>query len=80
MTVDYLEITGLQELLVSFSGPDITKQQIPVNKLFRCNWDLPGDLSGDCQVDMDDLNIVAQNWLNGYTVKDLSAMAADWLE
>ena len=70
ITVDYLETTGLQDLLVSYSGPDITKKQIPVNKLFRCSADLPGDFSGDCQVDMDDLNILAQNWLNDYTFEE----------
>jgi hypothetical protein len=80
IVVTYFEKDGGQGLIVSYSGPGISKKQIPVNKLFRCNVDLPGDFSGDCHIDMNDLKILAANWLNNYTFIDFSEMAANWME
>ncbi len=74
--VGYFDKIGSHALTVSFAGPDIAKKQIPVNLLFRCN--LPGDYSQDCVVDMNDLRILAANWLNSYNFTDFSQMAADW--
>jgi hypothetical protein len=76
IVVTYFEKTGSQDLTVSFAGPGISKEQIPVNLLFRCNF--PGDYTQDCVVDMDDLIILAANWLSSYTFVDFSQMAADW--
>lgn len=76
IVVTYFEKTGLQSLNVSFAGPGIIKKQIPVNLLFRCN--LTGDYSQDCVVDMEDLKILAADWLDSYTFLDFSQMAADW--
>jgi hypothetical protein len=78
ITVTYFQKDGLRDLLVSYSGPGISKKQIPVNKLFRCN--IAGDFNRDCHVNMEDLNLVAENWLNGYTFNDFSVMAANWME
>jgi hypothetical protein len=80
ITVTYFQSTGLRDLLVSYSSSGTTKRQIPVNKLFRCSASLPGDFSGDCQVDINDLEILAANWLNGFNFADFSTMAADWME
>jgi hypothetical protein len=41
---------------------------------------LAGDFSGDCHIDMNDLMILAANWLNDYTFIDFSEMAANWME
>ena len=76
IVVTYFEKIDLQDLTVSFAGPGISKKQIPVNLLFRCNF--PGDYTQDCVVDMDDLMILAANWLNSYTFVDFAQMAADW--
>jgi len=76
IVVSYFEQTGSQVLTVSFAGAGISKEQIPVNLLFRCN--LPGDYTHDCVVDMNDLMILAANWLNSYTFVDFAQMAADW--
>jgi hypothetical protein len=76
IVVTYFEKDGSQDLTVSFAGPGISKKQIPVNLLFRCN--LAGDYSQDCVVDMKDLRILAANWLNSYTFVDFTQMAADW--
>jgi hypothetical protein len=78
--VTYFQNGGLMNLLVSYSGPNITKRQIPVNKLFRCSANLPGDFSGDCHVDINDLKILTANWLNDFNFVDFSTMAADWME
>jgi hypothetical protein len=78
IVVTYFEYNGGQGLIVSYSGPGISKKQIPVNVLFRC--DLAGDFSGDCHIDMNDLMILAANWLNNYNFIDFSEMAANWME
>ena len=78
IVVTYFEYDGGQGLIVSYSGPGISKKQIPVNVLFRC--DLAGDFSGDCHIDMNDLKILAANWLNDYNFIDFSEMAANWME
>ena len=76
IVVSYFQQTGSQVLTVSFTGAGISKEQIPVNLLFRCNF--PGDYNHDCVVDMNDLMILAANWLNSYTFIDFAQMAADW--
>jgi hypothetical protein len=76
LVVTYFEKTGSEALTVNFAGPGISKKQIPVNLLFRCNK--PGDFSQDCLIDMNDLRILAANWLESYTFFDFSRMAADW--
>jgi hypothetical protein len=76
IVVTYFEGTSSQALTVSFTGPGISKKQIPVNLLFRCNF--PGDYTQDCIVDMDDLRVLAANWLSSYTFVDFSQLAADW--
>jgi hypothetical protein len=78
IVVTYFEKIDSQDLTVSFAGPGISKKQIPVNLLFRC--DLAGDFSGDCHIDMNDLMILAANWLNNYNFIDFSEMAANWME
>ena len=80
ITVTYFEYEGLQDLAVSYSGPGIDKKQIPVNQLFRCPIDLPGDFSGDCTVDMNDLALAAGQWISLYTLDDLAAVSTGWLE
>jgi formylglycine-generating enzyme required for sulfatase activity len=37
------------------------------------------DLSGDCRVDLDDLSLLAGQWLTAYDDADLMAMASQWL-
>jgi hypothetical protein len=74
--VTYVEKTGSEVLTVSFAGPGISKKQIPVNLLFRCN--LSGDYTQDCVVDMNDIKVLAANWLNNFNFIDFSQMAADW--
>ncbi|MCX5632179.1 MAG: PA14 domain-containing protein [Phycisphaerae bacterium] len=76
IVVTYFEKIDSQDLIVSFAGPGISKKQVPVNKLFRCN--MAGDYSEDCHVDINDLMILAANWLSSYTFVDFSQMAADW--
>jgi hypothetical protein len=78
IVVTYFEKDGSEELLVSCQGPGISKKQVPVNKLFRCN--IAGDFSQDCSVDMDDLEILSLNWLNNYTFLDFSVMAENWMK
>jgi hypothetical protein len=78
IVVTYFEKDGSQVLTVSFAGPGISKKQVPVNKLFRCN--MAGDYSGDCHVDMNDLKTLASNWLTYYNFIDFSNMAANWRE
>jgi hypothetical protein len=76
IVVTYFEKTGSEVLTVSFAGPEISKKQIPVNLLFRCN--LSGDYTQDCIVDMNDLKVLAANWLSSFNFIDFSQMAADW--
>ncbi|HBG26782.1 MAG: hypothetical protein A2Y10_05520 [Planctomycetes bacterium GWF2_41_51] len=75
ITVTYFDNDSDQDLIVSYSGGGITEKQIQVNNLFRCPENLPGDFSGDCLVNIDDLKIIADNWLNGYTFIDFAEMA-----
>jgi hypothetical protein len=79
IVVDYFNATGDHFLEVSYSGPGITKQVIPVTKLFRCDAP-PDDLNNDCGVNMLDFAILADNWLNGYDLNDLASMASNWLD
>jgi putative glucoamylase/PA14 domain-containing protein len=76
--VDFIEADGNALLEVSYAGPGITKQKMPVNVLFRCNLD--GDINNDCCVDITDLRIMAADWLNDYTFVDFAEMAGSWLE
>jgi len=50
----------------------------------RRNDDQPfcseGDLNLDCTVDMDDLLILVEDWLNPYTNNDFGDVSKDWLE
>ncbi|HBG26787.1 MAG: hypothetical protein A2Y10_05495 [Planctomycetes bacterium GWF2_41_51] len=78
ITVTFFEKDGSEELLVSFSGPGFSKKQVPVNILFRC--DFAGDYTSDCKVDFDDVKLMADDWLNGYTYLDFSKLAKNWLE
>jgi hypothetical protein len=78
ITVDYLEYDGDNALLVSYAGPSITKTQMPVNILFRC--DLEGDFTGDCLVNLDDLKMLADAWLIDYDFSDFAEMAQNWLK
>ena len=39
-----------------------------------------GDLNLDCVVDMGDVLILAEGWLNPYSNIDLGDVSADWLE
>jgi hypothetical protein len=77
ITVTYFEYDGLQNLLASYSGPGISKKQIPVNRLFRCN--ITGDLNHDCLVNMDDLETLADHWLSLYDLSDLANVSKNWL-
>ena len=76
ITVDYFEYDGDNALLVSYAGPSITKTQMPVNILFRC--DLEGDFTGDCLVNFDDLKMFADVWLSDYDFSDFAEMAQNW--
>jgi hypothetical protein len=76
IAVGYFEKTGSEVLTVSFAGPGISRKQIPVNLLFRCNFS--GDYTQDCVVDMNDLKVLAADWLKTYDFFDFSQMAADW--
>ncbi|HML75650.1 MAG TPA: kelch repeat-containing protein [Anaerohalosphaeraceae bacterium] len=44
---------------------------------FTCDGD-PGDLNGDCTVDFDDLDRMAQDWLADYTFIDFKAVSKSW--
>jgi hypothetical protein len=76
ITVDYFEYDGDNVLLVSYAGPSITKTQMPVNILFRC--DLEGDFTGDCLVNFDDLKMFADVWVSDYDFSDFAEMAQNW--
>ena len=78
IVVTYFEKDGGQGLIVSYSGPGISKKQIPVNKLFRC--DLEGDFTGNCLVNFDDLKMLADAWLSDYDLSDFAEMAQNWLK
>jgi hypothetical protein len=78
IVVTYFEYGGGQGLIVSYSGPGISKKQIPVNVLFRC--DLEGDFTGDCLVNFDDLKMLADAWLSDYDLSDFAEMAQNWLK
>jgi len=78
IVVTYFEYDGGQGLIVSYSGPGISKKQIPVNVLFRC--DLEGDFTGDCLVNFDDLKMLADAWLSDYDLSDFAEMAQNWLK
>jgi hypothetical protein len=79
ITVEFIAGTGDQFLEVSYQGPGIAKQVIPVTKLFRCNMP-PDDLNNDCAINLYDFAILADNWLNGYDLNDLASMASNWLD
>ncbi len=38
------------------------------------------DLTGDCRVDMEDLNAMASGWLVSYDLVDFAGLASQWLE
>ena len=42
--------------------------------------DIPGDIAADYGVDMDDLNVLVDSWLNGYFMSDFASLAKNWLE
>lgn len=79
ITVEYFQYDGVRDLLLSYSSASISKKQIPVNVLFRCPDNVPGDFSGDCDVNIYDLKILAENWLNGYGMQDFGTLAEDWM-
>jgi hypothetical protein len=74
---DYIEATGGARLEVSYEGPGIAKQIIPVNVLFQC--DLTKDLDNNCNVTFDDFAMLASGWGTSYDPNDLIEMAAQWL-
>ena len=39
-----------------------------------------GDLNLDCSVDMDDLLLLAQGWLNPYEMADMADVSRGWLQ
>ncbi|HDM78963.1 MAG TPA: hypothetical protein ENG51_21260, partial [Deltaproteobacteria bacterium] len=78
ITVTYFEKDGEEDLIVSYSGPGVSSGQVSSGVLFRCNLD--GDFNEDCHVDMDDLRILAVDWLNTYTYVDFAEMAANWMK
>ncbi len=75
--LDYFNNEGLFDLRASYSGPGISKKQIPVNQLFRC--DIAGDLNGDCLVNISDLEQLADNWLSLYDLGDFADLSQNWL-
>ncbi|MEN6384341.1 MAG: glucoamylase family protein [Phycisphaerales bacterium] len=76
--VDYFDYDGGNSLQVSYSRPGVAKQQVPVNKLFRCNFAC--DFSGDCSVDFEDLKVLVESWLVEYDFMDFALLADDWLK
>ena len=76
ITVTYFDNGGENDLTVSYSSLYITKKEIPVNTLFRCDWD--GDFNQDCVVDINDLQTIAESWLDEYNYIDFSKMASEW--
>ncbi len=40
----------------------------------------PGDINEDCYTDMDDLAMMASEWLDGTDIGDLAIMASGWLD
>jgi hypothetical protein len=44
---------------------------------FTCEGD-PGDLNSDCIVNMEDLGILADNWLNDYTLTHFGQVSGNW--
>jgi prepilin-type N-terminal cleavage/methylation domain-containing protein len=80
VNVKYFQRDGGYNLILSYSGPGITKKEIPVNKLFRCSQDLPGDFTGDCSVDIFDLKQVAESWLDEYDFEQFDILAHDWMK
>lgn len=47
---------------------------------FDCVINYDGDLNDDCYVNMQDLMILATNWLDPYDLDDFTSLATDWLE
>lgn len=76
MTVTYFDKDGDNELSVSYSSLYIPKKEIPVNMLFRCQWQ--GDYNQDCAADINDLRTIAESWLTDYDLNDFSNIASDW--
>jgi hypothetical protein len=78
ITVNFFDKTGSQNLIVSYEGPCISKTAIPDNVLYRKY--LNGDFNLDWQVDLYDLAIFANNWLNTYDMSGLGQIANNWLD
>ncbi len=77
--VDYFDATGGHLLEVSYAGPGIPKQVIPVTKLFRCNVSAD-DLNNDCAINNYDFSYLSNGWLGTYDFDDLASMALNWLD
>lgn len=76
--VDYFNYDGSNWLQLSYSRAGVAKQQVPVNKLFRCN--LTGDLSRDCNINFYDLKLLADKWLEEYNFADFAILADNWMK
>jgi len=77
ITVNFFEGTGSEGLNVSYEGPGISKTAIPNNVLYRKF--VAGDLNRDLSVNFDDLVILANSWMNNYSMADLKVVADNWL-
>ena len=76
ITVTYFEYDGNQKLTLSYSSLYINKKQVPVDILFRCNRQ--GDYNNDCSVNIEDLRIIAADWLDTYSITDFINLSSNW--
>ena len=66
-TENFADIAFTQTSLYDFSVPVPAGAVLTVSaEIMRCQ-DIPGDLNDDCIADMDDLKLVAVNWLDSQT-------------
>ena len=78
ITVTYFDRTGSHSLSVEYETIDMPRQSIPNNLLLRCN--LTGDLTGNCNVNMEDLQQLAEYWLVPYDMENFSDISYNWLD
>jgi PA14 domain-containing protein len=78
ITVKYFENAGLEELVVSYEGPGISKTAIPNSVLYR--EVLSGDYNDDGRADLYDLAVIGQQWLTTYAMSDAELLANNWLK
>lgn len=77
--IKYVTLTGNSGNYAALNVDNI-HMVIPGPPAGDCLGDLPGDLNLDCQIDLDDFELLCRGWHSDYDITDLAEMLGNWLD